>query len=349
MARISELHYSNAYAASSGVNEFLEVALASSEDPADFVVGFYEADGTLGLEVALTDLRVTSSIDPETGEVIFVLSADNLPILLTDPNGGGADNFEAYALTNTDTSTVIDFYDIGGGTQNIEALSGAAMGAISENLPVLVSAGDTTTTIQFNQPNPDTLIYAAESPGDTGVACFVAGTQIDTPAGPRRIETLCVGDMVCTQDSGASPLRWVGKTTVLGYDNFAPILLQAGAFGATAPLWVSPQHRILVRGWQAELYFGADEVLVPAKALVNGTTVRQVNWPCVTYIHLACEDHQILSSHGVLSESYDPAGADTTLWPDDAMLELEALFPLRSDMPTARQVQTVREGALLRA
>ena len=78
--------------------------------------------------------------------MIFVISADDFPILLTDPNGGGSDNYEAYALTNTATSEVIDFYDIGGGTQNILALDGAAAGATSENLAVLTGPNSTTTT-----------------------------------------------------------------------------------------------------------------------------------------------------------------------------------------------------------
>ena len=352
MARISELHYSNAYAASSGVSEFLEVALGPSDDPADFVVGFYQDDGTLGIEVTLDDPLVTVSVDPDNGEIIYVISADNFPILLTDPDGGGANNYEAYALTNTATNTVIDFYDIGGGTQNITAASGAAAGATSENLPVLVGPNSTTTTLQFNQPNPDTLVHEEESSGDTGIACFVAGTLIDTPSGARPIETLEVGDLVCTEDNGALPLRWVGKTTVMGYGSHAPILFEAGVFGTTAPLWVSPQHRILVRGWQAELYYGADEILVPAKALINGTTIRQVNIPFVTYLHLLFEDHQIIRSHGVLSESFDLASVDTAQWANTTALELKALFPMlqgRKDTQTARQVQTVHEGLLLRS
>jgi len=54
MARISELHYSNAYASASGVAEFVEVALAPGEDPADFTVSFYDADGTVLLNETVT-------------------------------------------------------------------------------------------------------------------------------------------------------------------------------------------------------------------------------------------------------------------------------------------------------
>ncbi len=78
MARISELHYSNAYAASSGEAEFLEVALNASEDPADFMVGFYQSDGSHGLDVNLQDGLtaglITEIIDLENNEKVYVIS-----------------------------------------------------------------------------------------------------------------------------------------------------------------------------------------------------------------------------------------------------------------------------------
>ena len=351
MARISELHYSNAYARNSGVSEFLEVALKSTDDPADFVVGFYQANGSLGIEVRLDDPRVITSVDPDNGEVIFVLSADNLPILLTDPDGGGSNNYEAYALSNTATGEVIDFYDIGGGTQNITALSGAAAGAVSENLSVVTGPNSTTTTIQFNQPDPDTQVNATVGPGDSGIACFAAGTRIDTPLGPRPIETLRAGDKVWTHDHAALPLRWVGQTTVAGLGAFAPIRITPGLLPVTDPVWVSPQHRILVQGWQAQLYFGADEVLVPAKALVDGQSVRQIECPSITYVHMLFDDHQIVRSHGLLSESFDPVSIYADVWATRTQTELLGLFPdldLTGVGLTVRQTQTVREATVLR-
>lgn len=352
MARISELHYSNAYARNSGVSEFLEVALGPSDDPADFVVGFYQSDGTLGLEVTLDDPRVIQTVDPDNGEVIYVLSADNLPIALTDPDGGGANNYEAYALTNTDTGEVLDFYDIGGGTQNIVAQSGAAAGATSENLAVVVGPDATTTSIQFNQPNPDTLTYEATSSGDTGIACFVAGTLIDTVAGPTRVEALQAGDIVLTEDHGPRPLSWTGRRTVLGMGDFAPICILPGAYGAVAPVWVSPQHRILVSDWRAQLYCGEDEVLIAAKALLDGHRVIQMPRRAVTYVHLLFDGHEIVQSHGLRSESYFPVAAETAGWCPETLRELTALFPDIAEHGigvTARPVQTVRYGPVLRA
>lgn len=351
MARISELHYSNAYASSSGVSEFLEVALQPGEDPADFTVSFYQDNGSVGIEIALDNPLVQMSIDPENGEHIYVISADDFPILLTDPDGGGSTNYEAYALTNTDTSTVIDFYDIGGGTQNITALDGVAAGAISENLPTLGSANSATYSLQFNQPNPDTLSYVAVTPGDTGLACFVAGTLVDTPAGPRKIETLTPGDQVMTLDAGAMPVRWVGTRQVSGRGAFAPIRFATGQYGATAPVMVSPQHRLLVTGWQAELLFGEAEVLVPAKALINDKTVRPAFCDQVTYVHLLFDTHQIVTTSGLQSESYFPVRAGEAGWCPQTAAELEGLFPALQHVQaaqTARPALSVRLGAMLR-
>ncbi|WP_254684869.1 Hint domain-containing protein [Tateyamaria omphalii] len=332
------------------MSEFLEVALGPLDNPADFVVGFYQDDGSLGIEVRLDDPRVVQSTDPDNGEVIFVLSADNLPILLTDPDGGGSDNYEAYALTNTATGDVLDFYDIGGGTQNITAQGGAAAGAVSENVAVVVGPNATTTSIQFNQPNPDQITYGATSSGDTGIACFVAGTMIDTPEGPRDVATLEAGDMVRTLDQGPMRLLWSGQRTVAGTGRFAPIEFAAGCLGAHSALRVSPQHRILIRGWQSELYFGAEEVLVPAKALVNGTTVIQRYVPRISYVHLLFESHQIVCGNGMWSESYFPSCAATGHWNPETEAEMLDLFPELQQpggFVTARPSYPVHLGSLL--
>ncbi|MEO0677922.1 MAG: type I secretion protein, partial [Pseudomonadota bacterium] len=130
MARISELHYSNAFARESGVEEFLEVALTPGDDPGDFTVSFYNADGSVGIEIPLDHPDVQFSIDAENGEYIYVVSAEDFPIQLTDPDGSSSNNYEAFSLTDTSgpTPDVLDFYDIGGGTQNILATDGLAAG-----------------------------------------------------------------------------------------------------------------------------------------------------------------------------------------------------------------------------
>ena len=328
MARISELHYSNAYAKSSGVSEFLEVALDPSDDPADFTVSFYNSNGLVGDEITLSDPGVQVALDPETNEMIYVISADNFNLYLTDPDGGGSNNYEAFALTDTAAGTVIDFYDIGGGTQNILAQDGLAAGEQSENVGVLVGPEATTTTLQWNADAPDDVTYQELSFLDTGaLVCFAQGTLIDTPAGPRTIETLRPGDLVLTQDKGPQPVRWIGKRTVRGRGTMAPILFKAGVLGAQVDLLVSPQHRMLIKGWRAEMMFGEREVLAPAHVLINDTTVRRAPGARVTYFHVLLDRHEVLTANGVLCESLLLSHRSASGWTAKAQDEVLNLFP----------------------
>ena len=163
-------------------------------------------------------------------------------------------------------------------------------------------------------------------PGDLGPTCFVAGTLIETPSGPRRIDDLCRGDLVLSRDHGPQPIRWIGREEIDGSGAFAPIHFEAGSIGNRAAVTVSPNHRMLVTGWQAELFCGEDEVLVAAKQMVNGITVRVAPQPRVTYMHLLFDDHEIIQSHGVWSESFYPAAlADHT--DRSSLREIMTLFP----------------------
>ncbi|WP_425093952.1 Hint domain-containing protein [Tropicimonas sp. S265A] len=348
MARISELHYSNAYAANSGVAEFAEVALAPSEDPADFVIGFYNADGSLILEVALDDPGVQVTFDAAANENVYTISSSNFGFVLTDPDGGSAGNAEATALTNIDTGTVVNFYDIGGGTQNITATQGAAAGAVSTNLAVPTGPQAATYSLQFNQPNPTTLVAVPITQGNSGVICFVAGTLIETPTGLRPVEDLRPGQGVCTRDSGPQPVRWVGRRRVRADAAFAPIVIAQGQFGADRDTAVSPQHRVLVTGWQAEMLFGSAEVLVPAAALVNGDTVYRRPGGWVTYCHVLFDTHQIIRADGTWSESFHPGPCGLDTLAPEIRAELLALFP-EAEVPSAlaRPALRLTEGAVL--
>ena len=191
---------------------------------------------------------------------------------------------------------------------------------------------------------PLTVIATSEGPsGSTtpysGYAtppCFTPGTRIETPSGMRLIEDIAVGDMVCTLDRGARVVRWVGRTSLSAGDlraqaRLRPVLISKGAFGAGLPvrdMLVSPQHRILLHGHMVELFFGCDEVLVPALHLVNGRTVRQVmRGTGVEYLHLAFDRHEVVMSEGLPTESFFPGATALSGFDADVRAELELLFP----------------------
>lgn len=173
-----------------------------------------------------------------------------------------------------------------------------------------------------------------------GPTCFVAGTLIDTPEGPRAIETLRPGDTVTTADHGPQTLRWVSRSTARAAGAFAPVRIRAGALGNLRDLWVSQQHRMLLSGWWAELMFGAEEVLVAAKHLLNDHSITLVPGGSVTYLHLMFDQHEIVFAEGIATESYFAAPARLTN-PDPQTAEMLALFPELARGGTAH-AQTAR-------
>lgn len=134
-------------------------------------------------------------------------------------------------------------------------------------------------------------------------ACFTAGTLIRVPGGQTRVEDLLPGDLVETRDHGPVGLLWRATSDVPGLGRGAPVTLAPHVIGGTAPLVVSPQHRVLVQHPVFELYFDAAEVLISAKHLVDGVSVTVQARSEVSYHHLLCEQHEILFANGAQTES----------------------------------------------
>ncbi|MEO0703742.1 MAG: Hint domain-containing protein [Pseudomonadota bacterium] len=336
MANISELHYSNAYSNATGVSEFLEVTLLPGEDPADFTVAFYQANGDFGIAVALTDPDVIVATDAATGRGFYQISEDDFPILLTDPDGGGSTNYEAYALVDTSTvpGTVVQFLDIGGGTTNITADGGPADGAVSSNIPVPTGPNAATYSIQFLPGDPGTPIYEPLTEGGP-VICFCAGAMIATPDGPRAVEELQRGDLVQLETGGAAQIRWTGHRHVTADEvrrdrRLRPVRVAAGSLGPGQPerdLWVSQQHRFLVRGPIAERVFGRKAVLVRARDMIalDGVAISDAAAP-VDYHHFAIASHGCVIANGAVAETLFPGPMALAALTAEARAELIALF-----------------------
>ena len=88
------------------------------------------------------------------------------------------------------------------------------------------------------------------------------------------------------------------------------------------------------------MFFGLDEVLVAAKHLVNGDTIRQVSGGMVEYIHLVFDQHELVFGQGVPSESFF-LGHVTDMEDQAARDELLTLFPDAADL-TGDEMQTAR-------
>lgn len=216
------------------------------------------------------------------------------------------------------------------------------------------SVGDYSDNTALGGSITLTGVSAADLTEDnTNVACFVSGILIDTPNGPMPIETLTSGDQVLTLDNGTQTIRWIGSRTVPAHAGFAPVRFEVGAIGNTEPVEVSPQHRMLVSGWQADLMFGETEVLAPAIHLVNDHTITRKYQDNVTYHHILFDEHQIIRTHGVYSESFHPNTYSIRGVSDESRDELEHLFPeifngTTLSYLTARRTLKSHEAQLIR-
>jgi len=235
---------------------------------------------------------------------------------------------------------------------------------------VIINGGNGTSTIglffQEERSADNEQNHANEVVGivtfESGVIpCFTPGTVIETPYGPRPIMDLQQGDLVLTEDAGPQPIRVICRTRLdserLARDpGLKPITIRAGALGAGLPdrdMIVSPQHRMLVSGWRVQTCFGEDEVLAPARGLLNDHSVL-VDHRCthVDYIHLGLDRHHVLRANGALTESLHAGGMEKSALDEAAREELFAIFPQLRSAPSqwgraARPILTVRETAAL--
>ena len=118
------------------------------------------------------------------------------------------------------------------------------------------------------------------------------------------MEHLRVGDLAVTSTGAHRPIRWLGHRVTdcrRHPDPSAcmPVRVAAHAFGPDRPardLRVSPGHALCVDV--------GGEVLIPAMALVNGTTITREEVDAVTYWHVELDSHDILLAENMGAESY---------------------------------------------
>ncbi|HEY1935604.1 MAG TPA: Hint domain-containing protein [Acetobacteraceae bacterium] len=157
----------------------------------------------------------------------------------------------------------------------------------------------------------------------TAPVCYVRGTRIATPVGDVAIEELRVGDSVLTAGSAAVPIKWIGRRRVdcrrhMQPEQVFPVRICANAFAQGVPkrdLLVSPQHAIY-----------AEAVLIPARCLINGRTVAQVESATVEYFHIELDSHNLLLAEGLPAESYLDVGDRGRFENGDAPLVLHPDF-----------------------
>ncbi|MBU2982070.1 Hint domain-containing protein [Lentibacter algarum] len=180
----------------------------------------------------------------------------------------------------------------------------------------------------------NTFTTGTPTPGTSNV-CFVTGTRLLTDAGETPVENISIGDMVWTLDSGFQPVLWAfcarrTRQEISASPNLAPVRIAAGALGAARPrrdLLVSQQHRVLVKGPVARRLFDCNEVLVPAKRLleIEGVNLDPMGED-IGYHHIMLDRHQVLLSEGLATESLYLGDQAVKALSPEAVEELEAIL-----------------------
>lgn len=272
------------------------------------------------------------------GVTISVPPLVNLTINLSSPVPVGVfevDGTQYVRYYNADGTDADPAALLDGLTNQVISALGPLLGPVQAIIGPIAAYVENNTLLNFDLNNADGMQFT----------CFTLGTLILTDCGERPIETLAVGDRVLTVDHGLQPIRWIGRRTLSPDEldraaNLVPVRIAAGALGSDLPrrtLTVSPQHRCLVRSAIAERMFGAREVLVAAKHLLDlpGVSLAPASAP-VTYLHLLFDRHELVCSNGLISESFYTGDQALTAVGQAARAEILALFPeLASGLPTA--------------
>jgi len=141
--------------------------------------------------------------------------------------------------------------------------------------------------------------------GGHGGQCFLRGTRISTATGERRVEDLAIGDLVPTVFGGTRPIQWIGRFRRIRSDLgrpwaklARPVRIARSALAPDVPysdLYVTQGHAVLF-----------DDLLVPARSLVNGTTISLYaaeEYDELEFFHIKLETHDVIYAEGAPCET----------------------------------------------
>jgi len=226
---------------------------------------------------------------PSTGDALELTgSPDDVIALWAEPaiwDEAAGTNLTAPAehvtLTLPETYSTLALFDPLSGTSAIELFTGTNHVTIAlTDHPVLLEIPD-------------------------AAPCFCAGTRILTAGAARRVEDLQIGDHIKLVSGDTAAIIWIGRRRLdlrrhKRPEAVQPVLIAAGALGDGLPwrdLIVSPDHAMYLEGH-----------LIPAKALLNGFSIRQLKRKRITYYHIELAEHGILLAEGAPAESYLETG-----------------------------------------
>jgi len=172
--------------------------------------------------------------------------------------------------------------------------------------------------------------------------CFLRGTGVLTTSGEVAVEDLKIGDALITS-AGPRPLKWVGiRTLTKGggtswHPAVAPVRIAKSALGDEVPhrdLLVSPDHGMWI-----------NDLLIPAKHLVNGRSVTQPNFDdleTLEYFLVDVGEHAVIVAEGAEAESFRYNGSKVAC---DNYADYEKMYgAARAVMPAFAPLAYYRGG-----
>ncbi|MEL7256227.1 MAG: Hint domain-containing protein [Pseudomonadota bacterium] len=180
------------------------------------------------------------------------------------------------------------------------------------------------------------------------IPCFVQNTEIETEHGPLDIADIVPGTLVQTLDHGLQAVLCHFVTPVSSFrlmvsPKLRPVALPFDNAGHKK-LWVSRDHRVLMRHPLSGLYLGHEEVLAPAAGIKQRTPDLSFWSHGFRYHHLLFETHQIIQANGHWVESFFPGKeAMQRLSKTDRLKAEQILGDALYNMKTARPCLSVRE------
>ncbi len=221
--------------------------------------------------------------------------------------------------------------------------------------------------VTFTQPGTYTLRLTELGPNDSLGAiidnvsiltCFVSGTLIATPGGPRPVEALGPGDLVVTAE-GPREVHWAGQTRV-GLETLRadprkrPVRIAAGALGPGLPsrdLYVSRQHRMLVANRIGARIAGAPLCWAKAAALAGLEGIApHMPGGDIAYHHLLLDRHAVIFAHDAPTESFLLGPQSLVSLSEVQLVEIERRLPgaAAAGAPTCRPAYLTLSGKQVR-
>ncbi len=187
-------------------------------------------------------------------------------------------------------------------------------------LTLTESSGQVTLNLPGSFTTSEFVVTNVADGADVAIAapCFAHGTSLATPRGQAPVETLLEGDEVLAHFGNdrfaPQTIKWIGHRSIdcRHHPNAKlvwPVRISAGAFGPGKPnrdLLLSPDHAVFV-----------DNVLIPVKHLMLGSTIMQIPVSAVSYFHVELATHAVILAEGLEVESYLDVGDRGQFFNDD--------------------------------